>query len=127
MKKLFLALSLLVAGAAAAWAVPAYPGLVTRIQPDGSTIRVRLFGDESAHWMATEDGRPLVLASDGFLREAPSTRSFSSAGSVVRRQAPAPKKAITQGSKNFIVLLIEFSDVKFTHTWDEFDHFFYIC
>ena len=121
MKKLFLALSLLVAGAAAAWAVPAYPGLVTRTQPDGSTIRVRLFGDESAHWMATEDGRPLVLASDGFLREAPSTRSFSSAGSVVRRQAPAPKKAITQGSKNFIVLLIEFSDVKFTHTWDEFD------
>ena len=121
MKKLFLAVTLLLAGAAAAWAVPAYPGPVTRTQPDGSTLKVRLHGDESRHWTTTEDGRLLVRTEDGFLREALATRSFIPTGLPSRRQAPAPSRVITQGSKNFIVLLIEFSDVKFTHTNAEFD------
>jgi hypothetical protein len=40
--------------------VPARPGVVERVQPNGDTIRVRLYGDERQHWMTLEDGKTLV-------------------------------------------------------------------
>lgn len=40
--------------------VPARPGVIERIQPNGDTIRVRLHGDERQHWMTLEDGKTLV-------------------------------------------------------------------
>lgn len=40
--------------------VPAYPGVIERVQPNGDTIHVRLHGDERKHWMTLEDGRTLV-------------------------------------------------------------------
>lgn len=40
--------------------VPARPGLIERIQPNGDTIYVRLHGDERQHWMTLEDGKTLV-------------------------------------------------------------------
>ena len=40
--------------------IPAYKGIIERIQPDGDTIYVRLHGDERRHWMTLEDGKTLV-------------------------------------------------------------------
>ena len=40
--------------------VPARPGVIERVQPNGDTIRVRLHGDERQHWMTLEDGKTLV-------------------------------------------------------------------
>ena len=40
--------------------VPARPGVIERVQPNGDTIRVRLQGDERQHWMTLEDGKTLV-------------------------------------------------------------------
>lgn len=40
--------------------VPAYQGVIERIQPNGDTIYVRLHGDERKHWMTLEDGVTLV-------------------------------------------------------------------
>ena len=40
--------------------VPARPGVIERIQPNGDTIRVCLHGDERQHWMTLEDGKTLV-------------------------------------------------------------------
>ena len=40
--------------------VPAYPGPIERVQPNGDTIYVRLHGDERCHWMTLEDGKTLV-------------------------------------------------------------------
>ena len=40
--------------------VPAYQGVIERIQPNGDTIYVRLHGDERRHWMTLEDGKTLV-------------------------------------------------------------------
>ena len=40
--------------------VPAYKGVIERIQPNGDTIYVRLHGDERYHWMTLEDGKTLV-------------------------------------------------------------------
>ena len=40
--------------------VPAYRGVIERVQPNGDTIYVRLHGDERRHWMTLEDGKTLV-------------------------------------------------------------------
>ena len=40
--------------------VPAYNGVIERVQPNGDTIYVRLHGDEHKHWMTLEDGKTLV-------------------------------------------------------------------
>ena len=40
--------------------VPAYHGLIERIQPNGDTVYVRLYGDERRHWMTLADGKTLV-------------------------------------------------------------------
>ena len=36
--------------------VPAYPGVIVRVQPDGDTLHVFLRGDEHWHFMMTVDG-----------------------------------------------------------------------
>ena len=40
--------------------VPAYQGVIERVQPNGDTIYVRLHGDERKHWMTLADGVTLV-------------------------------------------------------------------
>ena len=40
--------------------VPAYQGVIERVQPNGDTVYVRLHGDERMHWMTLEDGKTLV-------------------------------------------------------------------
>lgn len=46
-------------------AVPARREWMTVTQSDGSSLRVRLCGDENAHFYLTEDGVPLVREADG--------------------------------------------------------------
>ena len=40
--------------------VPAYQGVIERVQPNGDTVYVRLHGDERRHWMTLKDGKTLV-------------------------------------------------------------------
>ena len=47
-------------------AVPANPDLREMTLPDGSSISVRLIGDEIHHFYQSEDGYPLMLGSDGY-------------------------------------------------------------
>ncbi len=47
-------------------AVPAKPGLRTFTQPDGTTVTVRLVGDESFHTQITADGIAVQRQADGF-------------------------------------------------------------
>ena len=56
MKKLFSSLFLLLCLSVMVKAVPAYPGLLTKTQPDGSTISYYLRGDESCSFAMSEDG-----------------------------------------------------------------------
>lgn len=46
--------------AASAYAVPAKRGILDVEQPDGTTLRVRLTGDEWSHLYTTDDGYPLL-------------------------------------------------------------------
>ena len=49
-------------------AVKAYPYPITVRQPDGTTLRIRLHGDENRSWATTLTGRPVHQGSDGFWR-----------------------------------------------------------
>lgn len=49
-----------------AQAVPAYPGVMNMKQPDGTSVRVRLYGDERGHYYTTENGRMILETADGF-------------------------------------------------------------
>ena len=52
------------------YAVPAFKGTVTRLQPDGSVVHIRVLGDEHRHLVTTTDGLPLVEDAEGWLRYA---------------------------------------------------------
>ena len=50
--------------------VPAYRGMIERVQPNGDTIRTFLRGDERKHWMMMEDGWQIMEAKNGWLKYA---------------------------------------------------------
>jgi hypothetical protein len=52
--------------AGASQAVPAKPGVIDVTMPDGTTMAVRLVGDEYYHLCLTEDGYLLVEGDDGY-------------------------------------------------------------
>lgn len=107
-------------------AAPAYPYPIKYTQPDGSVITIRLHGDEFWHY-TTCNGRVVERGDDGFYHPAslPSRAGVAAArartvslrnqaarhNSVLRSNA---KSSISIGEKRFLVLLIEFSDIKFT-------------
>lgn len=47
--------------------VPAYPGPIERVQPDGDTVIVRLYGDERRHYMTTEDHYLVKENNNGYI------------------------------------------------------------
>ena len=54
--------------------VPAYKGLIERVQPNGDTLRTYLRGDEHKHWMMTEDGWQIKEAKRGWYKYAKKNR-----------------------------------------------------
>ena len=50
--------------------VPAYRGLIERVQPNGDTLRTFLRGDEWQHWMMMEDGWQIFETNKGWLKYA---------------------------------------------------------
>lgn len=62
--------------------VPAYPGLILRVDAEGDTIGVYLRGDERHHWVITEDGYRVVEKNNMFYY-------VSKSGRPSRRKAKA--------------------------------------
>lgn len=48
--------------------VPAYRGVIERVQPNGDTLRTFLRGDERKHWLMTEDGWLIREDKNGWLK-----------------------------------------------------------
>ena len=70
------------------FAVPARPLPVTVTQSDGTTLVVRLCGDEFFHWYETSDGIPLVQAGNGdYCYAVPAPAGFVSSGVVAHEKA----------------------------------------
>lgn len=48
--------------------VPAYRGVIERVQPNGDTLHTYLRGDERAHWMMMVDGYQIAETQKGWFR-----------------------------------------------------------
>ena len=65
----FLAVTLMVVGlllTSQALAVPAHPGLTKVRQPDGTTLTIRLHGNEHQHYNTTADGYTILKNAEGY-------------------------------------------------------------
>lgn len=116
-----------------AYAVPADPRPKRILQADGTWITVRVMGDENGSTMLTEDGRMVVYnATTGCFEPAP----YNASGTTPT--VNAPRKAIkrgmgpsrikindfpTIGKQRSLVLLVEFSDTRFTSVNDPKDFY----
>ena len=119
MKKLTLSLTILLL-TLSTFAVPAYRGWQTKSQPDGTTLQVRLIGDEFYHYWQDQAGNVVKCDSLGYWRVVESQPTPATI--KARRQASAmlqsrPKKAV--GSVNLaprgLVILVNFSNSKFAN------------
>ena len=117
MKRIFLSLVTLLI-AVSTYAVPARPGWQTKSQPDGTTIEVRLVGDEFHHYWQDRSGNVVKCDSLGYWRVVESQPTPATI--KARRQASAmlqsrPRKAV--GSTNLaprgLVILVNFKNSKF--------------
>lgn len=67
-----------------ALAVPAFPKPVTVKQPDGTSITIRIRGDEHLHWTETTDGYTLLKDGQGYLAFAEKDKSGNLVASSIR-------------------------------------------
>ena len=104
--------------ASTSFAVPAYRGWQTKTQPDGTTIEVRLTGDEFHHYWQDQAGNVVKCDSLGYWRVVESQPTPATI--KARRQASAmlqsrPQKAV--GAPNLaprgLVILVNFNNSKF--------------
>ncbi len=139
MRKILLFL-LLFFGAYNLWAVKAYPGLLTYVQPDGTEMNYYLRGDENFSYMVSEEGCLLTFNELGFLGYAdlkedvivPSAQRVKVSSLSVelggmmevnqnRLYSPQYRAASNQGyplagSPKSLIILVNFSDVAFNST-----------
>lgn len=107
--------------ALSAYAIPAKPGFRTYTQPDGKTLTLEQKGDEYGSWFRDKSGNRFVMDENGYflpINEA-RVRNISRNASVsrtrannLRRSSPV-RRDLTHGTRRVLVVLVEFSDVKF--------------
>ena len=104
--------------ASTSFAVPAYRGWQTKTQPDGTTIEVRLTGDEFHHYWQDQAGNVVKCDSLGYWRVVESQPTPATI--KARRQASAMLQSRSQkavGAPNLaprgLVILVNFKDTKF--------------
>lgn len=71
MKRFLLPLICVASMALGVHAVPAYPGLMQMSQPDGTTVQVKLIGDETGHYYLSSDNLLLIETAEGFFYAEP--------------------------------------------------------
>lgn len=113
----------------ALWAVPAVPYPVEITQPDGTTIMVRLHGDEFHHFYTLLDGTPLKFNKQGFLvKDNQPIEKIVQQGAILRQSARVkqaqrvPSKFPLVGSPRSLVLLVGFKDTPFEQTLEDFNN-----
>ena len=121
MKKIIISfLFLLAAASSTLLAGPARPGMQTYVQPDGSTVQLEAHGDEWVHWLTDASGQVVVIDADGYVRPGtlPAAEELSKKSAqrydAERRRVMRASSNTNVGTRRFLVLLIQFSDKKFT-------------
>ena len=120
MRKILVTLALFVSALYTLSAVPAYPGKIKVVQPDGSVITIQIHGDEWFSYVTDQRGQVIAQDADGFYRPAkmPSAEQreeadrMRRAASQMRMQA-AQAQSLTHGRHKIPVVLVNFSDKEF--------------
>ena len=119
MKRIFLSVVTLLI-AVSTYAVPARPGWQTKSQPDGTTIELRLVGDEFHHYWQDRNGNVVRCDSLGYWRvveSQPTPTTIKARRQASRMLQSRPKKAV--GSVNLaprgLVILVNFRNSKFAN------------
>lgn len=132
MRKIVLNLVFALLGTGMVWAMPANNQYVAKRLADGSTVMVRLAGDEFFSYMVTEDGR-IVKEVNGSIVETGVKESDMSARHIAGRRKmsklmmkPNQRRVVaktTSGaySRN-LVILVNFSDKSFSYPKSQFDN-----
>jgi M6 family metalloprotease-like protein len=84
------------------FAVPAYPGLINFIQPDGSELEIYLKGDEKVKWAETHDGYSILFNKDGFYEYAMLDENSNMVPSGVRANS---ENSRAQTEKSFLTTM----------------------
>lgn len=130
-KTLFLFMAMLLT-VATAMAVPAKRGVKkTLTLKDGTRVEATLKGDEFVNYYQTEDGRAIqqldgayqVVDREALVKEHTRLMSTRNKQRAARRVGTAPEGGY-KGQKKGLVILAEFSDVKFTYTREDFNDYF---
>ena len=100
-----------------AMAVPAYPGALTHIQPDGSVVTFFRSGDEFHHEIHDAEGRMLAFNDEGWLlpvteQEAAALRSREAVKS--RQYLMSGTAFPCEGEPHGLVILTEFANKSFS-------------
>lgn len=114
------------------WASRARSGVISMLQPDGTTIEVRLHGDEYYNYYTTPEGLPLIRLDDGrFVRstwEAVHEQAWAAASSFRSKAIDDYPSDDTSpvffphvGEPRACVILMEFPDKPFTFSKEEID------
>ena len=151
LSRCLLILAASVIGVLAAQAIPAYPGPIKVTQPDGTTLTIRLQGDEHGYMAYTDDGFPVVqnaqtgayeyarltpqgLVGSGIVATPAESRTAQVEAYLRHVDIPAIERRAaqlranrrdaanpylvndfpTRGTQRTLVILVEFSDTKFT-------------
>lgn len=122
-RSLLLSLCLVVCAQFSLQAIPAWPGVFTYTQPDGTVVRLQRHGDEFFSWTTFADtDQVCALDADGFYRisyldkaamaEARARRQSVNQGRISPR-GTHNDNVLTHGVRHIPVLLASFADVSF--------------
>lgn len=109
----------LIAGLSSMLAVPAYRGWQTKTQPDGTTITVRLLGDEFYHYWETQDGKIAKEQPDGTFvvtaEQRPTGEQFAQRRNASKMYQSRPRRVVGTTpnlAPKGVVILANFKDTK---------------
>ncbi len=119
MKRYITLIGLFCMAAAALQAVPAYRGWQTKTQPDGTTIQVRLNGDEYYHFYTNVAGEVVQEGADGYWQVVEHSLS---ADTIAARRAKSPMWRSRRAKQDVgtinlaprgLLILVNFADTQY--------------
>ena len=124
MKRYILSMVVVCLCCMSAWAVVATPEVITLTQADGSTVSLKLVGDEYHSYYTLLDGTPVRLNKKGMWVEDASVAKPTASSRKARRIAQQKQFSASfplAGSPHSIVIMVNFKDLKFKHSQTEFE------
>ncbi len=107
-----------------AYAVIASPEPISVTQPDGSTLTLKITGDEFHHYYSTLDGTPMRRTAKGMWVADESVAQEPTSARKARRVAQERQLSSSyplEGSPKSLVILVNFTDLKFQYTLADFE------